>query len=372
MTAPYVKRLVAQIESCTDVAPRAMLTAELACYWARVGEFDEAERLRKELRSTFGDGRDVRVSILIMCIEGLLLYFRELSPGALDRLARASLLSVAAGHKSLIALTSSWLAHIHFNSNRYVEMSDAIGVCLNSLEKSNLPAVCRVAMLLGDAYLYSGNAAVAQLWYDRARNAALELGDQAFVGALTYNRSALRVFVARVASASASAAATQSEDHSRLLAGEVQSAINYQAVAQLRSLDHLLAASRVGVLILQRNFSLARPVIEALLSSNDVKPLTPQASILKADLALCFANSGLVDSSMQAITEILSLNLDQYDSGDRVLIYSSIREAYKSCGLPEKFGELELPLARALADYKIQISAIEKLLAPFQSASINN
>ncbi len=253
-----------------------MLTAELACYWARVGEFDEAERLRKELRSTFGDGRDVRVSILIMCIEGLLLYFRDLSPGALDRLARASLLSVAAGHKSLIALTSSWLAHIHFNSNRYVEMSDAIGVCLNSLEKSNLPAVCRVAMLLGDAHLYSGNAAVAQLWYDRARNAALELGDQAFVGALTYNRSALRVFVARVASA----AATQSEDHSRLLAGEVQSAINYQAVAQLRSLDHLLAASRVGVLILQRNFSLARPVIEALLSSNDVKPLTPQASIL--------------------------------------------------------------------------------------------
>jgi len=366
LTAPYVKRLVAQIDSCADLVSRAMLTAELACYWARVGEFEEAERLRIELRGTFGDGRDVRVSVLIMCIEGLLLYFRELSPGALDRLARARLLSVASGHKSLIALTSAWLAHIHFNSNRYVEMSEAIGVCLSALEKSNLPAVCRVSMLLGDAYLYSGNAGLAQIWYDHARSAALELGDQAFVGALTYNRSALRVFVARVDSIGV----VQSDDHVRLLAGEVQSAINYQAVARLRSLDHLLATSRVGVLMLQRKFALAKPAIESLLSSGDVRPLTSQASTLKADLAQCFAESKALDPSMQLANEILSLDLNQYDPGDRVLIYAAVRESYKSFGLLDKMAELDQPLALALADHRVQTSAIEKLLVPFDSISV--
>jgi len=366
MTAPYVKRLVAQIDSSADVASRAMFTAELACYWARVGEFEEADRLRLELRSVYGDGRDVRVSILIMCIEGLLLYFRELSPSALDRLARARLLSVASGNKSLIALTSAWLAHIHFNGNRYVEMSDAIRICLNALEASNLPAVCRVSMLLGDAYLYCGNAEVAQTWYDRARGAALKLGDQAFVGALTYNRSALRVFVARLDSV----VATQSADYVRLLAGEVQSAINYQAVARLRSLDHLLATSRVGVLMLQRNFSLAKPEIESLLSSGEVKPLTSQASMLKADLAQCFAELKSADSSDQLAGELLSLDLGQYDAGDRVLIYAALRESYMSFGLVNKVRELDQPLDLALADHRSQTSAIAKLLVPFESVSV--
>jgi hypothetical protein len=366
LTAPYVKRLTAQIDSCVDLVSRAMLTAELACYWARVGEFEEAESLKRELRGTFGDGRDVRVSILIMCIEGLILYFRELNPGAMDRLARARLLSVASGQKSLIALTSAWLAHIHFNGNRYVEMSDAIGVCLNALESSNLPAVCRVSMLLGDAYLYSGNAVVAQTWYDRARSAALELGDQAFVGALTYNRSALRVFVARVDSVEIE----QSDDHVRLLAGEVQSAINYQAVARLRSLDHLLATSRVGVLMLQRKFSDAKLEIEPLLSSGDVGPLTSQASTLKADLAQCFADSKSLDLSMQLVSEILSLDLDRYDPGDKVLIYASVRASYNSFGILDKVAELDQQLTLALAGHRAQTSMIQKLLVPFESVSI--
>lgn len=366
MAAPYVKKLVAQIESSGDALSRAMSTAELACYWARVGEFDEAERLRVELRRAYGDGRNVRISILIMCIEGLLLYFRELGSGATDRLARARLLSVASGHKDLIALTSAWLAHIHFNNNRYVEMSDAISICLNALDKANLPAVCRISMLLGDAHLYSGNPEFAQLWYERARGGAIELGDQAFVGALTYNRSALRVFVARLRSAVES----QSDDDVRLMSGEVQSAINYQAVAQLRSLDHLLGTSRVGVLMLQGNFSLAKPEIEVLLLSADVGPLTSQASILKADLARCFAELEAIELSVGLIDGVLSLDLSKYDAGDRVLIYSSIREAYKACGLSQKAAELNTPLASALSDHQTQISVIEKLLAPFQSVLI--
>jgi tetratricopeptide (TPR) repeat protein len=303
-----------------------------------------------------------------MCIEGLLLYFRELSPGAMDRLARARLLSVASGQRSLIALTSAWLAHIHFNSGRYVEMADAISVSLSSMDRSNLPALCRVAMLLGDAFLYTRNAAVAQAWYDRARNSALELGDQAFVGALTYNRSALRVFLARVESG----AGVRSDDHIRLLSGEVQSAINYQAVAQLRSLDHLLETSRVGVFMLQRNFSQARPVIEALLSSDEVRPKSSQASILKADLALCFAELRLIDSSLKSVKEILSLDLNQYDAGDRVLIYSSISDSYKSCGETRDAEMVDQLLSNALVEQRSHTDAIEKLLVPFLSASILN
>lgn len=368
LTAPYVKRLVAQIEASTDVVARAMLTAELACYWARVGEFDEAERLRVALRGTFGDGREVRVSILIMCIEGLLLHFKELSPSALDRLSRARLLSVASGHRSLIALTSAWVAHIHFNGNRFQEMAEAVGACLGALDKSNLPAVCRVSVLLGDAQTYAGDTTSAQLWYDQARNVASEIGDQAFVGALTYNRSALRVFGARLEAS----VAPPSADFIRLLAGEVRSAINYQAVARLRSLDHLLATSRAGVLMLQREFSMAKTEIEALLSSDDVNPKTSQAIILKADLALCLAHLSLIEASQRLVKEITCLDLAHFDPGDRVLVYASLRDACDANGEPEKVMALNRLMTEALTEHKSQTSSIASLLARYQAPSLTS
>ena len=366
MTAPYVKNLIEKIATSSDGTSRARLTAELACYWARVGEFDEAERLRLELRSVFGDGRDIRVSILIMCIEGLLLYFRELSPGAFDRLARARLLSVASGDRELIALTSAWLAHLHFNDNRYVEMADAIGSCIKTLDSPNLPAMCRVAMLLADAHLYSGDASVAQVWYDCARTGALKLGDQAFVGALTYNRSALRVFLARLNSVDTA----QTEDHIRLLSGEVQSAINYQSVARLRSLDHLLATSKIGVSMLQGNFAAAQTQIEALLATAEVRPASSQQTILKADLARCLAESGSVAKSAAMINELLSFEINQYDFGDQILINASLSAACKACGLAERAPPLDTALIDALANHRVQASAIARLLVPFRAVSI--
>lgn len=366
MTAPYVKRLYEQIDSSADASSRAVLTSELACYWARVGEFEEAERLRQELRSVFGDGRDIRVSILIMCIEGLLLYFKELSPGAFDRLARARLLSVASKDRELIALTSAWLAHLHFNTNKYVEMADAIRVCIDSLDSSNLPATCRVAMLLGDAHLYSGSASVAQAWYDFARTAALKLGDQAFVGALTYNRSALRIFQARMESA----VSENTEDHIRLLAGEVQSAINYQAIARLRSLDHLLATSRVWVLMLQKNYVVARQEINALLAATEVKPLSSQAIILKADLAQCLAALGKWAECSTQIDEVLSHDVKKHDPGDQILIYSSLIAASRLCEQVQDLPALGAALIEAITSHKLQSSAIEEMLLPYTSPLI--
>ena len=366
LTAPYVKKLTEQIDSCADLTDRAILTAELGCYWARVGEFDEAERLRVALRAGFGDGRDIRVSILIMCVEGLLLYFRELSPDAQDRLARAKLLSDASGDKQLIALTSAWLAHIHFNNNNYEAMAKAISACLVALKNTNLSALCRVAMLLGDAHLYSGNPLIAQAWYEKARDSALLLGDQAFVGALIYNRSALRVFLARVAAADVE----QAEDYVRLLSGEVKSAINYQCVARLRSLDHLLATSKIGVLMLQARFMAARGEIQTLLNSPDVKPLSSQALILRTDLALCYAKTDQFILATDVIDEVCSVGFEKCDVGDQVLIYGSLKEAYRCCGLTQFAEHIEQKLVDALVNHRRNSVALSELIAPFASVAI--
>lgn len=362
MTSPLVQRLVASIDQCQDADSRACCLAELACYWARVGEFGEAERLRTELRRDFGDGRSVRVSVLIMCIEALLVYFRQLGPQARDRMMRASLLSNAAGDSRLIALTSAWMAHIDFNLNRFETMSSSIESCLSAIDADDGTADCRVSLVLGDAFLFVRALTASNAWYARARAAASKIGDQAAIGALTYNRAALHVAGARFQSLHRPLPATEID----LVLAEVQSAINYQAIARLRSLDHLLQSANVGALMLQERFMDALPHIEDVLKSPDAPPNSAQRALLQADLALTLACTAQPDMALQAIESLLAMNIDSFGADDQAVIWSTVHRASQVCG---ETGELPLYASNVMAaveQHNETVARLAALLTPFE------
>ena len=245
MTSPYEARLNHRIAVAQSDIERAVSYAELGCYHARIGDFRGAESVRQNLRAEFGDGRSLVVSVLIMTLEALLLYFTELRPESRDRLLRAKLLSTAAKHPSSIAITAAWLAHVEFNAGLYREMSESIEACLTAIGSQDESAECRVSLVLGDAFLYIGREVPSRRWYDRARLAANKMGDQAAIGALTYNRAALRVSAIRMMEIEG----VVPDDQLSLTRSEVNSAINYQSIAGLQSLDHLLASAKIGILI---------------------------------------------------------------------------------------------------------------------------
>ncbi|MFO1286748.1 MAG: hypothetical protein U1F49_09575 [Rubrivivax sp.] len=89
--SPYIDRLKQAIADARDPSIRAMLRAELAGSVARLGEFSTAEAEIADLRSEFGDGRSGRVSIMIMCAEAQLIYYKDLGEQARDRMMRAQL-----------------------------------------------------------------------------------------------------------------------------------------------------------------------------------------------------------------------------------------------------------------------------------------
>jgi hypothetical protein len=338
--------------------------AELGCYWARVGEFEKAEELRSDLRRFFGDGRSVRVSILIMCIEALIAYFRELNPQARDRMARAALLSTAARDSNLIALTSAWMAHIDFNLNRFESMASAIGSCLSHLGSNDASTECRISLVLGDAFLFAGATNCSNIWYQRARAAAGMAGDQAAIGAFTYNRAALHVSAARFKHLLHPLPASDIN----LLNVEVQSAINYQAIAQLKSLDHLLQSALVGVMILQGRFLEALPVITTVLDSPDVPQNSAQRTLLQADLSFSRASLGLTDGTPH--TDALQSQLiDSFTPDDRALIWSSMLRARKICGDLRNMFDYEGKIEMAISEHNGNIDRLCVLLSPFELQS---
>jgi predicted negative regulator of RcsB-dependent stress response len=300
-----------------------MYLAELACYYARVGDFERAESSRVELRRVFGDGRDLRVSVLIMTLEALLLYFRELNPAARDRLLRAKLLCTAGKEERLLALTSAWLAHIDFNLERFDDMSESIALGLKSLDADDGTAECRLALVLGDAFMYCDQENVARHWYERAHLSATRLGDQAAIGAMTYNRAALRVTNLRLAQV---VEPSQAIDFA-LARAELKSATNYQAVAGLRSLDHLLRAAQVGVLMLENDFSKASAQIQQILDSGEVPSHSGAFYTLRADRLTCSVKLGDVRAARECAEALTDSALKSLGPDDRVHCLAALEGA---------------------------------------------
>ena len=365
MTSPLVQRLITNIDRCQDTEGRACYVAELACYWARVGEFEEAERLRTELRRDFGDCRSVRVSVLIMCIESLLMYFRELSPLARSRMAAANVLSTAASDSRLTTLTSAWMAHIDFNLNRFETMVTAIAACLSTIDADDGTADCRVSLVLGDAFLFVRALSPSDAWYARARTAASRVGDHAAIGALTYNRAALHLAAARIKSLN-QPLPTQEVN---LMLAEVQSAINYQSIARLRSLDHLLQTLSVGALLLQERFGEALLKIREVLQLADVPPDSAQRALLQADLALALASTGQTAIALQVIESLLDRKIDSFGADDRGVIWSSIHRASLVCGVTDKLPRYVSEIDAAIAQHNETVARLVILLMPFEKVA---
>jgi hypothetical protein len=366
LTAPYVTKLIADIDASDSIAQRAILCAELGCYFARTGEFDHANRLRIELRKIYGNGQDIRVSILLMSLEGILLYFQDLNPNAHDRLARAKLLSLACKDKNLISFTSAWVAHFDFNRNNFVGMIESISTCFDSFTDGSISAQCRVALVLGDVMLYTGDEATANRWYERARILAVKMGDQASIGALTYNRAALKVFNARIRE-------IEEKINPRLLVdleSELKSAVNYQAVANLKSLDNLLTISRINLQILATDFKPAAAAIQNLLDSSGSEESNKQYSLLRADLILCRSEGGELFELSYFANLVDQCDINGLHIDDRVLVLSSLTRAAKISGFLDLTTQLKSKLFESLVAYKQHIDQLSVQLASYQTMGI--
>lgn len=361
MTSPLESRLLAAIERAVAPDERAIKTAQLACYLARIGEFERADALRIQLRDVYGNGSNVQVSILIMTLEGLLLYFKSLSPDARDRFARAELLSKSFGQHHLVALTSAWLAHVDFNLCRYDSMAVSISTCLDRIAHDDGSAECRVSLVLGDVFLFCDRGNEAQAWYERARRAYAVLGDQASIGAITYNRAALRAANLRLASLVIPVETAQVS----AIDLEVSSAVNYQAMVRSRSLDHLLRAARVGVNMVAGRFSDADSEIDQLLVAGVVPDGTSEKLLLLADQAECYARLGDRVNAVSSLKSIESVELNGFPPDDLALVFNSMSNAHRLLGHESSHEVYKQRSAGALGEHRALTDRVVKLIEKF-------
>ncbi len=324
MAAPCILRLDRGIAEASDAIEKACLLAEKACYLTRIGDNSSADAIRAELRLGFGDGHALKVSVLVMLLEGLQSYFKSLGGDAKDRLMRAQLLSRAAKNRELTAITSAWLAHIQFQEDRIDEAVETIRLAIEATEASHSAAVCRISCVMGDIFFWAGDLDSSRRWYAHARQAAVEYGDQAALGAITYNKSAFRVFDLRLKSAwnlQLDPAALQLAD------AESRSAANYQSAAGVTSLDHLLTGVKVGVHMLHERYSDALDLLIIMSRDGELPSSYLYRLVLLSDMILCYASLGFGIEAKTHLEVLLGSNIDRLPVEDLIIVYSNLNRA---------------------------------------------
>ncbi|MBI5721788.1 MAG: hypothetical protein HZC37_29295 [Burkholderiales bacterium] len=342
-----------------------MRKALLAACRARLGDFETAEAEISKLRSEFGDGRNGRVSIMIMCAEAQLIYYKSLGEQARDRMMRAQLLSVAGRDAELSALTSAWLAHICFNLHRHEEMMRSAKTCLDTISKEDHEAASRLALTLGDAFYAAEQPEVGNRWYAKAHEHAIKLGDHSTIGALTYNRAAMGTFIARVRAADSS---VDAETVTRL-AGEVRTAINYQAIAQLTSLQALLDYSLASVHILAGKHAEAAVILDQMVAHGPSTSPIDRSPALLCDLALCLARSNRLEEARERVVSLPLKQLSACTPDDQVVALAALAEAARTCGLSSEQTAAQEALSAARLEHRAAVTALRSSLAGFGDAT---
>jgi tetratricopeptide (TPR) repeat protein len=282
---PYVSKLNSQIQLAQTSEKRARAEAELACYWARVGEFAAANEIRSRLRSTHGSGEFPSVSIILMCLDGLIHFYTNEGPAAQQRIAAAHLLACSLRLRPEQAFSAAWLSHVEFNRGNWRATVAALDSARAALTEDDLHAEGKLSLVVGDALLYVGETELARGWYAHARKLLTSLGDHAAIQALLYNWAALRVHAARLEAVSGDI----DPNRIRMLGGEVSSAVNYQAIANLTSLGYLLDFISGSQQVLAQSFEQALETLSRLSASEAIPKHSSARTIVLADKLLCEA-----------------------------------------------------------------------------------
>lgn len=294
-----------------------------AAYRARIGDFESAKQIVVRERSVQPSVYSAALYARINFVEGLCQYFECGPNAALEKLSRASALAIGCPEDdSLPSLIFSWLAGLHRNQGRWRAMVDSLLAAVERKSACTPEVYFRVCLVCADILQEVGFYEAASVWYAAARERALEIGDDAALSAMLYNRAAIRIFNARLDVAS-NVVESIEEGYIALQASSAQNYTHY-----IRD-----GSMKWGFDLMEGQLRMLHGDCEAALALLDSKGLTcleaywPSVDCVRqADIFRCRAQiRGLKDSfDENSIRILLDRVLSLPAAGDRAIALHSI------------------------------------------------
>lgn len=309
-------RLDSGISEATDPVTVAELKARKACYLARTGFLDEARQIVLDLRRDFGAGQNGRISVWIMLAEGVAEFFTCPGNVARDRIARAELIAVAMNDEEIAAIACAWKALIEFEFSNFQAMAVSLRKAFRFAKPENHEAGSRIGIILSDCFFLCGDRENGQYWFMLSRDHALKDGDRATIDALLYNRAAFSTASLRVKRCFGEVDRNLVD----LVAMEVESARNFQELADIRSVNHLIKLCEARIKLLRGDFEAAIGALDAIRGQGPFASYNFDLEILDLEIAYCQLRLGRLDQANAVLTAVETVDHSTLDIDDRLVI----------------------------------------------------
>jgi tetratricopeptide (TPR) repeat protein len=284
----FESKLIAELSGEFPATMKAITALRLAAYRARKGRLSEARELIRRVREEFSVTYDLRVFANINYAEAICEFFGGHFSAAVQKIRRSRVLCQGCtSDDDLPAIVAAWSASFSRIEQNWGEVESSIRDMLSGMVYVSSEADCRMSLVLGDCYQEVEDYTSADRYYSRARSRALSCGDDSMLGAVLYNRAAIRVFnlrlnrvlgnVSDIAGCGISVEATSAENYSQYTYDSAMPGIYDLLSAQL----HLLRGEFASAL--ER---LNGSQIEELLKDWPAVEIVRQADLLRAQRAL--------------------------------------------------------------------------------------
>jgi hypothetical protein len=285
-------------------------------------------------------------------VDALIEHCENLAPAAREKFVRAHEMALAAEDAAVLAESAAWLALADLNANDHAATAAHASEALRVAAPDANTARARAALVIGDAWRYAGEDALAQPWYAAVRRHATAEGDFSLVSMLLYNMAAFRAY--RIALDDAFGKGDKAEAQRVLL--EADSTGNFDAGvgnAQLSAQVPLLRAQLMTVL---GDYDGAIAIIDAELPRGRVEGQGHREARYLADAAYAEVRLGRMDEAMRRMRTIQASLRRLSEADDLAATHARLAVVARALGRGEQADAHHADAQAALAAHELDQS----------------
>lgn len=324
MNSRLLARLDQEVALAADPREGACKRAERAAYLIRQGNI---ARGRTEL-STVQEGNlrapDPRVSSWANFAEAVLQQTIGNEAGAIDRLKRALAIAEAAQVHRVSALSAAWLAYVAYTRADLPMVIQYVETYLRTPPPFDQSALARVHLVLGQGFHFAGRYDIARTWYESARLAAVNVGDDLLISAILHNAAWLHLSCVRQGILSNSTMNT-SPVSVRLA---MESAESFDEISGIGGLNSFVPLLRASVCLLEERFEEALKIYDRFIEVGRQQGLGKNVPGFLAEKAYCQARIGQYNSAAATIAHALVDISPSDHTDDQALTHSRAAQVY--------------------------------------------
>lgn len=359
---PILARLDKLIAEAKSPLEKAERMAERATYMARAGDFENSDRVLQSIRSDKLLSSSPRVMVWVMLAEGVAGFFKDLDPRSRDRLLRAYGIARAAAQADLERVCASWLVHADFNRCDFDSMAAYVRRYAERSPQKRDAAAGRITIVIADLCLYIGEFARSVRWYEIARQIAVEIGDEATLGAIMHDRAALNSTRARLNEVFGN----REEEPLRFLRMEIDSSESFHRATRQKALPHVTDVVKARVLQCEGKYQQAAALYLPIVDDDIAASLVADRALLRADLALCLLKSGNTEDARRVLDSLSLMSAGDLARDDQVIFWSCIYELAVGFSMQQLAESSRDNLETAKVSYLNEIATLRQTLTELE------